>query len=556
MRRTATQQRSTERWIARPGNPHRLADEAASANGCWFDPGAGKHVVEFFARFLRHSKGEWAGEPFRLFKWQADHVIQPLFGWKRADGTRRYRTAYIEVPKKQGKSSMCSGLALYGLLGDGEAGSEVYSAAASRDQATIVYQEAVSMAKASPSLMARITLQPAIKRMFDEKTQSWYRALSADAGTNEGLNIHFLIMDEMHAQPNDKFWNTLMYGGAARRQPLMVIITTAGVDQDSLCYEYHTKAMQIQQGLIQDESFFAYVRSAEWAIARTEGAAKETCWKDPRVWKEANPSMGHTMSLESFREDFEKAVQSPRLENAFKRYRLNIWTQQEERWLPMDAWAACGDTYSEAELLGQVCYAGLDLASVSDFCAFVLWFPDAGNAILPYFWIPQETVNKLEAKGDPLYVNWVRHGYLQTTEGNITDYDVIREDIRELGERFQIREIAFDRYNSTQLITQLQGDSFECVAFGQGFLSMSAPSKEFERLILGHEVRHNNQPVMTWCVGNVAVQKDAAGNLKPSKALSKKKVDGVVAALMALGRILAREPEDENIYDTRGLIVL
>lgn len=556
MRHTAAQQRATERWTRSP------ADQMAVRNGCWFDTAAAQRVCTFFETFLRHSKGQWADEPFKLLKWQAEDVVKPLFGWMRADGTRRYRTSYIEIPKKNGKSTMCAGLALYGLVADGEPGAEIYSAAASRDQAAIVYKEAASMRKASPSLSSRILATDSLKHMADAKSNSWYKALCAEAGLNEGLNIHFLIMDEMHAQPNDKFWNTLMYGGAARRQPLQIIITTAGVDPDSLCYEFHIKAMQLQQGLIEDDSFFAYVRSAEWAMLRVEDPAeKEACWKNERVWKEANPSLGHTISLESFREDFQKAVQSPRLENAFKRYRLNIWTQQDERWINMDHWAACGEDYTEEDLEGCVCYAGLDLASVSDFCALVLWFPHDGNAILPYFWIPRDTVRMLEEKGDPTYAMWARQGYLRVTEGNVTDYDVIREDIKALAARFAIAELAHDRWNSTQLITQLQGDNITTepdglMGFGQGFASMSAPSKEFEKLILGHALRQNRHPIMAWCMSNIAVQRDAADNIKPSKALSKKKIDGGVAAIMALGRAMVHPEAQGSVYETRGILVI
>jgi phage terminase large subunit-like protein len=544
----ATQRRATERWT------HSVADQLAVANGCWFDVPAATRVCTFFERFLRHSKGEWAGQPFKLLPFQRDEIIKPLFGWKRADGTRRYRTAYIEVPKKNGKSSLCSGLALYGLLGDDEPGAEVYSAASTRDQAAIVYREAVNMVKASPGLKKRLTLVESQKHMADQGTKSWYKALSADAGSNEGMNIHFLIMDEMHAQQSDAFWNALMYGGAARRQPLQIIITTAGVDPESLCFEYHTKAMQVMEGSVQDDGFFAYVRSAEWAMRRTnDDAEKEVCWKDEQVWHEANPALGSVISLESFREDFTRAVQSPRLENAFKRYRLNIWTSQVERWLSMDHWLACGEQLDPTELLGQPCWAGLDLASVSDFCALVLWFPDAGNAILPFFWVPEDTVRMLEVKGDPLYDLWVRQGHLRATPGNVTDYEYIYQTILELSQQYDVQEIAYDRWNASHIVTQLQGAGLNLTGFGQGFASMAAPCREFERLLTGKELRHGNQPVMTWCVGNVAVQQDAAGNLKPNKALSKRKIDGVVAALMALGCVLVR-PEPGSVYDRRGIL--
>lgn len=575
MKLTVSQKRATERWT------RSTADALAVANGCWFDTQAATHVVTFFKQFLRHSKGQWADAPFEPLPWQEQDVLRPLFGWKRPDGTRRYRIAYIEIPKKDGKSTLASGLSLYGLIADNEPGAEVYSAAASRDQAGIVYREAATMVKKSPGLASKIQLQESIKHMSFPAQDSIYKALCAEAGLNEGLNIHFLIMDEMHAQPNDKFWNTLMYGGAARRQPLQVIITTAGVDKDSLCYEYHSKAMQIIEGTLQDDSFFAYVRSAEWAIKRLDAQIKQLqglsdeamtpevkaqlealetqkglVWEDEAVWHEANPSLGHTITLDSFREDFLKAKQSPRLQNAFKRYRLNLWTETEEHWLPTDHWAACSGPIDMAALEGQACYAGLDLASVSDLCAFVLLFPDQGNTVLPFFWLPEETVKKLTEKGDNSYALWAQQGHIKLTPGNVTDYDVIHEDIRALAEQYDIKEIAIDRWNSTQLQTQLQGDGFDVVPYGQGYASMNAPSKELEKLILAHGVRHAQHPVLTWNVANVAKEEDAAGNIKPSKSRSKHKIDGVVALIMALGRAIVREPSATSIYDTYDLAVI
>lgn len=549
---TVHQRKMTTRWT------RSHADEVAVSHGCWFDLAAGKRVVEFFERFLRHSKGEWAGQPFQLLKWQRDEVILPLFGWMRADGTRRYRTAYIEIPKKNGKSTLAAGISLYGLIADGEEGAEVYPAAASRDQASIVYREAANMVKSSAELARVITLTESTKHMLFGRTKSIYKALSADAGTNEGLNISHLIMDEMHAQPNDLFWNALMYGGAARRQPLKVIITTAGVDQESLCHEYHEKAMQIIEGVQEDDSFFAYVKTAEWAMLRAgkDEEKRQNVWKDEAVWYEANPGLGYTISLESFREDFQAALASPRLQNAFKRYRLNIWTEQEERWLDMDHWAVCGEPLDEDALIGQPCYAGLDLASVSDLCALVLEFPTMGHAVLPFFWVPREAVNARIEKGDFTFEQWEKAGLLRVTEGNVTDYDVIRSDINDLAERFDMRKIAIDRWNATQITTQLQGDGFELVGFGQGFASMSAPSKELEKLVNGHGLRHGGHPVLAWCARNVTTAEDAAGNIKPVKTKGQNKIDGIVALIMALGLAIAEPIKPASVYETRGIVRL
>lgn len=547
---TAKHRADTARWTKSE------ADARAVQHGCWFDAQAAGRVVTFFERFLRHSKGEWAGQPFTLLKWQRDEVIKPLFGWMRADGSRRYRMGYIEIPKKNGKSTLCAGLALYGLTADNEPGAEVYSAASSREQASIVFREADTMQRNSHDLARHITSTPSTRHMAFTQANSFYKALAAEAGPVEGLNTSHLFMDEMHVQRDDRLWHALMYGGAARRQPLKVIITTAGVDQESLCYEYHTRAMAILRGTEFDDAFFAYVKSAEWAMERVGKELAEAVWHDEAVWREANPSLGHTIGLESFREDYQAAVQSPRLENAFKRYRLNIWTQQDERWLPMDHWGACGTALDLDALQGQRCWAGLDLASTSDLCALVLWFPDAGNAALPFFWVPQDTVDQLELKGDPRYAQWVREGHLFTTPGNVTDYEFIREHIQWLGEQYRIEELAYDRWNASQLVTQIQGDGLSVVGFGQGYASMSAPAKELEKLILGHQMQHGQQPVLTWNVSNAAVEGDAAGNIKPSKKVSKHKIDGVVAMVMALGVAMARDPEAVSVYETRGILSL
>ena len=553
MRLTVHQKKATERWT----KSH--ADEVAVSHGCWFDVAAGKRVVDFFEQFLRHSKGEWAGEPFRLLKWQRDDVIMPLFGWMRPDGTRRYRTAYIEIPKKNGKSTLCAGISLYGLIGDGEEGAEVYPAAASRDQASIVYREAANMVKGSPELSRVVTLTESTKHMLFDRTRSIYKALSGDAGTNEGLNISHLIMDEMHAQPNDLFWNALMYGGAARRQPLKVIITTAGMDQDSLCHEYHDKAMQIMEGIQEDDSFFAYVKTAEWAMLRAgkDEEARQNVWKDEKVWFEANPSLGHTISLESFREDFQTALASPRLQNAFKRYRLNIWTEQEERWLDMEHWAACGEApIDEDSLIGQPCYAGLDLASVSDMCALVLLFPTQGNIALPYYWVPRAAVHDRTGRGDFSYAQWEEQGHLLVTEGNETDYHFIKAHIHELAERFDIQKIAFDRYNATEIIRDLLDDGFEMIKFGQGTSSMSAPSKDLERMVNGHRLNHGNHPVLAWNARNATTEENPAGDIKPVKMKGRNKIDGIVALIMALGLSIAEPIKPKSVYEVRGILAL
>jgi phage terminase large subunit-like protein len=521
------------------------ADQKAVAEGCWFDPDAAERVRLFFRRFLRHSKGEWAGKPFELLDWQWEDVIKPLFGWKRADGTRRYRRAYIEIPKKNGKSTLCAGISLYLLLGDGEAGAEVYSAAADREQASIVFNEAASMVEASSSLTGKLVVNRSVKRVYYPKGRSWYKALSSESPTKEGLNIHGLIFDELHAQKTRELWDTLRYGGAARRQPLFVSITTAGYDRESICYEQHRYAQGILEGRVEDWEFFAYLAAA----------ADEDDWKDPKIWAKANPSYGITIKESSFVADFKEAEASPSQENAFRRYRLNQWTEQDVRWLQMDRWDACANPLRDLD--GRPCYAGLDLASTTDLAALVLLFPDDDGTydILPFFWAPERAFRERERANKARLDAWGNQGHIEKTPGDVIDYDRIRAKIRELGERFEVKEIAIDRWNSTQLATQLDGDGFTVIGFGQGFASMTAPTKELEALVLEKRVRHAGHPVLRWNAGNVTVETDAAANLKPSKKKSMEKIDGMVALIMALGQALQR-PEHQSIYDSQGIDLL
>lgn len=503
------------------------ADERAVEQGYVFNLAAAERVRTFFHRFLCHSKGEWAGQPFELLDWQWDDIVAPLFGWQRPDGTRRYRRGYIEVPKKNGKSCLFSGLSLYLLLADGEPGAEIYSAAVDRDQASIVFTEAANMVESSPHLESRLQVIRSTKRIVDHRSQSFYKALSADVPAKEGLNAHAILLDELHAQRNRDLWDTLRYAGASRRQPLHLAITTAGYDRHSICWEQHDYARKVADGTIEDLAFFGYIRAAE----------PEDDWTDPAIWEKANPSFGITLSAEQFAEDCREAQQSPAKENSFRRYRLNQWTEQDVRWLSLERWDACGREPTDLE--GRTCFAGLDLSSTTDLSALVLVFEgdtDGVYDVLPFFWVPEEGARNRERRDHVPYLQWIRDGYLEATPGDVIDYDVIRERIRELGDRYRIQEIAIDRWNATQLATQLSGDGFEVVAFGQGYASMSAPTKKLEELVLSERLAHGAHPVLRWMAGNVSLETDAADNWKPSKKKSIERIDGIVALIMALDR--------------------
>jgi phage terminase large subunit-like protein len=485
-----------------------------------------ERVVHFFEKILRHSKGQNAGKPFTLLPWQ-HHVLRELFGRLNPDGTRQHRVGYIELPKKQGKSTTLAGIALYMTAFDSEPGAEVYGAACDREQAGIIYREAASMVRASPALSRHLEVIDSRKTIVHKKSNSFYRVLSADAFRAEGLNIHALLFDELHAQRDRRLWDALRYGGAARRQPLLLSITTAGYDRKSICWEQHAYAERcIADPTGVDPAFFGCIYAA----------SPEDDWKDQKTWHKANPSLGETITLDSFAADAREADQSPSKLNAFLRYRLNVWTTQDVRWLSPDNWAKCGGPLRD-ELEKREWYAGLDLASTFDLSAFVMvsQADDGTFDVLPYFWVPQANAAERTLRDKVDYIGWIRDGFIRATDGNVTDYDVIRRDIVELSQKFNIRQVGIDRWNATQLATQLQGDGVDVTGFGQGYGSMSSPSRALENYVLSERIRHAGHPVLAWMAANVAVQSDHQGNIKPSKAKSTERIDGIVSLVMALG---------------------
>ncbi len=513
----------------------------------WFDERAATVAVNFFEKLLVHVKGEWAGQPFTLQPWQRDDIIRQIFGWKRADGTRKYRTVYIEIPRKNGKSSLAAGIALLLLYADGEPGAEIYSAAADKDQASIVFDLASQMAKGSRHLEKRSEIFK--KSILVQETASVYRVLSADAFTKHGLNAHGVVVDELHAQPTRDLVDVLVTSTGARRQPLVVFITTAGFDRQSICWEYHERARQILARIIEDSSFFAYIDAAE----------ESDDWQDVAVWKKANPGYGVMVKEDYLANEARRAAQTPAYQNTFRRLHLNQWTQQETRWLPMQDWDACALQLNLTLLAGGRCYGGLDLASTSDLASFVLDFPseegeEEHHAWLPFFWIPEENMVERARKDRVPYDAWARAGLITVTEGNTIDYGFIVRDIETLGEKYNVQEIAFDRWGAFQVSQQLEGAGFTMVGFGQGFQSMSPPTKELLRLVLDHKLSHGAHPVLRWMADNVVVSTDSAGNVKPNKQKSREKIDGIVAGVMALDR--ATRHQGGSVYDTRGILTL
>lgn len=515
---------------------------------CYFDEHAALAAERFFERVLRHTKGRWAGEPFVLQPWQRDQIIRPLFGWKRRDGSRRYRRAYIEIPRKQGKSTISSGVALLLLLGDGEPGAEIYSAAADRPQAAIVFEQAKQFVEGSPLLSRELRVYR--NHIEAPKTNSVYRVLSADAFTKHGLNAHGIVFDELHAQPNRELWDVLTTSMGARRQPLMLAITTAGYDRNSICWEQHEHARRVIADPAFDPEYFAYIAAADDADD----------WTSPATWRKANPSLNVTVTEDYLAAECARALASPAYQNTFRRLYLNQWTQQETRWIDMRAWDECGKT-AIGDLAGRTCYGGLDLASTTDIAALVLAFPPTGDGepmtLLPFFWIPQDAMIERERRDRVPYSTWMQQGLVEATPGNVIDYAYIRNRINELSGLYDLREVAYDPWNATQLSVELIGDGINMIEMRQGFASLSAPSKELMRLILSGNVAHGGNAVLRWMADNVTARQDPAGNVRPDKAKSTGRIDGIVAAVMAIGRaMLADADAGRSVYETRGVLAL
>ena len=507
----------------------------------YFDPDKARHALSFFSGWLRHSKGRFAGKPFDLLDWQGELIAQ-LFGWMRCDDdTRRYRMAYVSTAKKSGKSTLLAGIGLYLLAMDGENGSEVYGAAADREQASLVFREAANMVRSSPQLSRVLEVIDSRRTIAYRREASFYRVLSADAFRAEGLNIHGLLFDELHAQRDRQLWDALRYGGAARAQPLLVSITTAGYDRNSICYEQYQYAKAVMRDWRHDPSFYPCIYEVE------EGEE----WTDEKVWPKANPSWGVTIKPEDFAIDCREAQLSNTKENAFRRYRLNQWTQQMNRWIKMEAWDACGSP-PPAPLDGRECWVGLDLATTYDVSAMVAVFPapDGTYDVLCRFWIPGDNALERQKRDRVPYALWANEPEtgLTMTDGNVTDYDVIRRDINAFCEQYNVRQIAIDRWNATQLSLQLQGDGREVVGFGQGFASMSAPSKTLEAAVAAGRIRHGGNPVLAWMATNASVKTDASGNIKPVKPPhgTAERIDGIVALVMAIGIHQSQKPPEDK----------
>jgi phage terminase large subunit-like protein len=550
---TVAELQLTEQWqtllMGIPGY-----DPFTQAGECWFDEDAAQLAMDFFPECLTHIKGPKTGEAFILEEWQRS-IIANLFGWKRPDGTRRYRELFLLVPRKNGKTPFAAGMVLNCMLCDDEGGAEIYSAAADAKQAKLVFNWAKGMVKKHEGLNSRCRIyQNSIVEIVPgttEDTGTFYQPISADAFTKHGYNTHMYVVDEVHAQPDGELMEVLETSTAARSQPLGVYITTQDYLRESACNEKYDYACKVRDNIIEDMSLLPVIYEA----------SRDDDWTSPDVWAKANPNLGVSVSMDYIISKCKKAQDSPSFENTFKRLHLNIQTEQDVRWLSMEKWDNCTDLIDLEDLKGALCYGAMDLATVSDIACYMRLFPleDGRFVFAPRFYVPKDNAFKREKKDRVPYATWARQGFITLTPGDVIDYSFIKEDLKKDWADYDMQALAFDRWNFEALRQQFMAEGIpadKMISFGQGFVSLSAPSKELEKLIISGKMIHNNNPVMRWMASNVSAEIDASGNIKPSKKKSSEKIDGILAAIMALGQAITQLEKAPSIYKTRGLLDL
>ena len=512
--------------------------------GLYFDRGAGQHIIDFYA-YLRHSKGKWAGQVIELEGWQ-QALLWVLFGWQRADGTRRFRTSYWEVARKNGKSTVAAGTGLYLMVGDGEPGAEVYSAATKRDQARITHQEARRMVRKSPSLRKRITCFR--DNLHIAETATKFEPLGRDADSMDGLNVHGAIVDELHAHKTDDVWGVLETGTGSREQPMLFGITTAGFNQDSFCFQLRDYAIKVLEGIVDDDSFFAAIFTLD----------PGDDWSDEKNWVKSNPNLGISVNVDDLRNKAKKAKEIGSALTQFLTKHLNVWTRAAEIWIAPDKWKLCGEEINVEELAGRTCYGGLDLSNTLDVTAFVLVFPptdeDDRYIVLPRFWIPEDAIRERSRNQRVPYDAWLRDELVEATPGETVDYDFVCAQIDKDAQMFDLKEVGFDRWGAPQIYQWGEKRGLTFVQIGQGFQSMSPPMKELEKLIVGKRLAHGDNAPLTWMAHNLVATKDPAGNIKPDKRKSREKIDGMVALIMALDRATRHDPDaGRSVYDEQDV---
>jgi len=518
------------RWVQLACD-RQLNDLSRSGWRYRFDEERASHVCRFI-ELLPHIKGEWAGQNISLEPWQI-FELTTVFGWVDADGYRRFKTVYEEVPRKNAKSTKTSGVGLYLLTADGEAGAEVYSAATTRDQAKIVWQDAYQMVNRCPGIRVRFGAQTSANAVYVEETASSFKALSRDQGGNlDGLNIHGALVDEFHAHKTREVYDVLETGTGARRQPLIWLITTAGFNRAGICYEIRGYVTKVLQRVVEDEEFFGIIYTID----------DDDDWTDPAVWAKANPNWGVSVNPQDIERKARKAMETPSAVNNFLTKHLNVWVNAATAWMDMLAWDRCGDpALSIEDFEGEECHIAVDLASKTDIAALNITFR-RGNEYYGFnrFYLNEEAA---EESDNSQYSGWARRGKLILTPGNVTDYDQIENDIRDLAGKYKVLSVAYDEWQAQQLANHLMDDGLPMVKYRQGFSTMNEPMREMEAAIIADRYHHDGCEVMAWMMSNVLAAQGPNDTIRPTKEKNQPvKIDGPVAQIMAIGRWLTVAP--------------
>ena len=533
----------------RKGKRPRLAEieplfstyDAPKPTDARFVKAAGDRAVRWIESNLRHFQGRWAGQPLYLLPWQA-HLVRELFGWLRADGTRLYRRCYVEAPRKSGKTTLAASIALLVAFADGEAGPQIGFAAYDQEQAKLCYSAARIMVEANPELFAQTLIyNSALEMKLRDNPGGIMRCLSRESAQQFGLNLHGLIFDELFTQKDRRMWDALLSAQGARAQPVVFCITTAGWSRESVCWEQHELVRQIAEGNAVDESFLGVVY----------GAPMDADWTDEQVWKRANPSLGETVTIDSYREHARRAQNAPTEQNAFRTLLLSQWVGQAERFLDMQAWDRC----EPAPTKKGAAFGGLDLSATTDLTAFSVLVE--GSDVYCWAFLPEQGILERERRDRVPYRTWAEQGSLILTPGPTVDYGYVKRAVLEAAEHFDLRDVGYDRWNSSQLVQELEDEGVPMLQIGQGFGSLSAPTKELQRLVVEGKLRHGGDPLLRWCASNMAARVDAAGNVKPDKERSAHRIDPVVALVMAVDgwQRRGREAERRSVYEDRGLLI-
>jgi phage terminase large subunit-like protein len=543
---TRRSRRKPDAWSAEAFNILPKYDAIATRGDSVWEPKAARHALSFIESVCRHTEGVWAGKPFALLPWQRA-LVGNLYGWLRPDGTRRYRQAHVLIPRKAGKTELAAALALYHLLADDEPTPEVVGIARDRSQAKLCLKRAMAMSEQHPAM--RTMVEQYTGRLVAPQIHGVYKVLSADAPSAHGLNVSACIADEIHAMENRReLWEAVMTSMGARSQPLMLSITTAGVLRESLEHDLFQYAIKVCERTVDNPAFLPCLYYAD----------ADDAWNEEATWRKANPSLGHTTTVDWYKSEAQRAHDQPSYESPFRTYYLCQHITAAERWLRMADWDKCkADTFSEEDLKKLPCFIGLDLAQTTDLSSIcALWLDGQRMLVRSWNFAPEEGAIQRSRRDGVPYLEWSRNGWLTLTDGDVTDYAFLRQRVLDLCKTYRVQTVAYDPYNAQNLANELEQKGINVVRCPQSFLQMSTPTRMLERAVVGATLAHEGNPVLTWAVSNTVLDRDASGNPRPSKRRSVERIDPVIACTVAIAASLHSEAVKDNIYEKRGLIWL